>query len=365
MKTTFLLGIIILLLNIFVVAQKAEIVWKTKVGNEFGYKPHIDGNTIFILNALELRAKGQLIALNINTGKTKWKSELFEGEPIMDLTMDGENIVFCTRRVLASVNKKNGKTNWVFNNPYVMMLGSTAAVFGDIVIAANSDNEVFAYSISKNKIIWEKKISDIGTPELTKYKETVIIADFNSNYYCFDVNTGELKWHYTGQSSSSTLLIIGSKGYTGNGDRGVICLDLETGVVIWEKDIGDGNPSMGGYTYGCASKFSSKPCLADNKIIAGDYIGTIMAFNPTTGDSLWAYYYPLLNSAEIKVYDDKLILVSEHFVTLLNMDGKIYKKYKLPKSVIKNDEVNDIEIEGDKLYFTNTHGYVFKIVLKE
>ena len=224
-----------------------EIIWKTKAGKEFGYAPHIDGNVLFVVNAIERpdTGRGQILAFNKDDGSLKWSSSKHYGEPIQDLVIDGDQIIYTTRRGVYGVSKIDGSDLWEFSNPFVMQIGSSPAVFGDIVVAATSDYEVFGFSRSKLELVWERKLTEIATPTLYKHESNVIFSDFEEGIYSLDSRTGKTNW-YLKRPVASELLVDGDLGYIGNGERGLLCLELVSGDIKWEAAVDDGNPYING-----------------------------------------------------------------------------------------------------------------------
>lgn len=345
--------------------KKLEFLWTGKSGNSFDYPAHIDGNMLYVVNSIDnSEGKGQVFAYNKSNGNLIWKSEKQEGLPLKDLVIDGNEIFFTTRRNIVSIDKETGKTNWTFYNPYSMMLGSSAGVFPDVVIAASADNSVFAVSRKTHELAWEIELTEIATPDLYKYKNAMIFSDDEEAVYSIDSKTGKINWAYK-KETASEIVIEGNKAYLGNGGRSLVCLNLDNGQPIWSTDIKDGNPYVNGTKYFCASDFSSKPLIIGNAVCAGDYTHTVAAFDKTNGKLLWKDYYPDLNRSEIINYNGKLLLSSEIAITLLDLNGKIVEKYKIPANSVPKDMPNNVSIDPKTKYIfmTNENGQIFCVKL--
>lgn len=347
--------------------KEVKLLWTGKSGNEFGYKAHIDGGLLYVVNAIEREdtGNGQIFAYDKSTGKLIWQTEKHYGEPIKDLVIDGNEIIYTTRRSIVSVNKTNGKTNWSFDSPYSMMLSSRPGVFENTIVATTADTDIFAISRKTQEIIWEKEITEIATPDLYKYKNNIIFVDDSEDaIYSINVQTGKINWTYKGETSSQ-MTLEGNKIYLGNGGRGVMCVNLDTGKQKWESKIDD-NPYINGRKFYCASAFSSEPLIVGDIIYAGDYTHTVAALDKNTGKVLWKDYYPMSNRSEICLYKDKLLLSSEEEgITLLDKDGKVIEKYKLPKYMTTEDSANYISVDKQtkKVYMTNDNGKIFCVEL--
>ena len=143
-------------------AGNVEILWKLNTFVKVVDHAIIDNDKIYVTIADENRDFGQVWAMDKKSGKILWKSEKQEGIPLHGAKQDGNNIVFSTRRAIVSLNKSNGKTNWVAYNPYSKMIGSDCAIFMDVIVASTSDYDIFGVSKKDGKIIWKKEIKEIS-----------------------------------------------------------------------------------------------------------------------------------------------------------------------------------------------------------
>ncbi|MFY9254590.1 MAG: PQQ-binding-like beta-propeller repeat protein [Fuerstiella sp.] len=119
------------------------------------------------------------------------------------------------------------------------------------------------------------------------------ILDRNDVFQCFDINTGTLLWQhfYTapgqldyGNSPRATPLIHADLVYTLGAFGHLYCLELETGLPLWQRNIAQdfSSPEM---TWG----HSGSPLIADGKLIVqpGGKQASIVALNPESGDVIW------------------------------------------------------------------------------
>lgn len=337
-----------------------DVLWQSRPGNEFGYAPKIEGGVLFIVNAIERNdtGRGQIMAFNKNTGDLIWESKKHYGEPLKDLVIEGNEIIYTTRRGVYAVDKSTGEDLWSFSNPFYMQIGSSPAVFGDIVVAATSDKYLFGFSKSKLELVWKRKLTEIATPTLYSFEDNVIFSDFEDGVYSIDAATGKTNW-YLKRPVASKLHIEGQKGYLGNGDRGLLCLDLARGKELWETEVGDGNPIINGVQYGCASDYSSRPLDLDGKLLAGDYTSTVTMFEKS-GEVVWTNYFPELSRSDLIRHEDGIMLVSENSVTLIDEEGKVEERLKIPHGLSTRDFANEATVEGNFIYMTNERGQLMK-----
>ena len=341
-----------------------EVVWEKKLGTKIQGSAIIDGDGLFVVIAggLNNNSGGQMCGLNKNDGNVMWMSDKQDYPPLHGATLDGTELFYTTDRKIVSVEKTSGKTNWAANNPFSMMIGSSCGVFPDVIVAATARGEIFGVARQDGKLLWKTKVSDLDTPPIYSYNNTVVVADGENGVYAFDAATSNKKWEYKSECGEF-MTLEGNKAYFGNGDRGFTCLNLDTGKEIWTKDIDDGNPFVNGKKYYCASGFSAAPVIIGDAIYGGDYTHTAAAMNKSTGEILWVDYFPKLNRSELVAYKNGLLLSSEEAITLLNLKGEIVGKYKLPDSMVDKESANAIAVDGDELILTNKKGKVAKVRL--
>lgn len=110
---------------------------------------------------------------------------------------------------------------------------------------------------------------------------------------CFDEKDGALKWHFDYDCAYTMSypagprvapLVHGGKVYTLGAEGHLLCLDAESGIVIWAKDLkqeyGLRTPMWG---------FAGHPLVDSDRLICqvGGAGTTAIAFNKDTGKELW------------------------------------------------------------------------------
>lgn len=119
------------------------------------------------------------------------------------------------------------------------------------------------------------------------------VLDRNDVFQCFSMEDGELVWQHAypalgkldyGNAPRATPLINGEYVYTLGAFGHLCCLEIETGIMLWQLNIAkDFNaPKM---IWG----HSGSPVLAGNKLILqpGGKDASIVALDAETGDLIW------------------------------------------------------------------------------
>ena len=119
------------------------------------------------------------------------------------------------------------------------------------------------------------------------------ILDQNDVFQCFDSKTETLVWQHVypasgeldyGNSPRATPLIRNGLVYTLGAFGHLYCLEQESGLPLWNRNIATdfGSPAM---TWG----HSGSPLIADEKrfVQSGGLPGSVVALNPESGKTIW------------------------------------------------------------------------------
>jgi len=148
-------------------------------------------------------------------------------------------------------------------------------------------------------VVWEVPLAHAGLGGIAVSDKYVVFGDrdhddFQDVFRCLDAATGKPLWEIErlaaaaldyGNSPRATPLIIESsvicQGATGN----LLCIDLRTGNVLWEKNFRDEFPLNAELPWG----YCGSPLLADGKLIVapGAPDASLIALDPTTGELQW------------------------------------------------------------------------------
>jgi outer membrane protein assembly factor BamB len=174
--------------------------WSLKLDGIY-ISPAVAGNTIFIRS--EAGNKGQMLALDIASGKQRW--------------------AFRPKRLSSAANSYFGGH-----------LTSPVVVDGTVFVGAGK--EVYALDASSGKVRWEFAAQNYISSSATVSGGRIFIADFE-NLYAIDQQTGGLAWFFPTQRSiyfspvaaAQTVLLT-------NGDT-LVALDAANGKQRWALNI--------------------------------------------------------------------------------------------------------------------------------
>jgi outer membrane protein assembly factor BamB len=149
------------------------------------------------------------------------------------------------------------------------------------------------------QMIWQHKLGGAGLGGLAATPKYVVFGDrdlddFNDVFRCLNAADGAPVWTVThlavgkldyGNTPRATPLILGDQVYLFGAFGDLHCARLETGELIWSKNLI--------LEFGVTAKLiwgtCSSPLLADGKLIVnpGAAQASLAALGPKTGDVLW------------------------------------------------------------------------------
>ena len=255
--------------------KDGALVWAAKVGavwkDEFGgprTTPTVDGDSVYALGS-----DGDLVAVDIGTGKERWRKNLEKdyGGRVMTVwkwsespLVDGDRLVFTPGgpwAALVAVDKKTGKDIWQSEVPHLGDKGRDGAGYSSIVVSNGAGVKQYVQLMgrglvgvraSDGKLLWSynkvaNNVANISTPIVrgnyvfasTGYQTGSVLLELQKagegvsakELYFLDSNT--FQNHHGG------MVLVGDHVYAGHGhNKGFpICVDFITGKVTWGGDI--------------------------------------------------------------------------------------------------------------------------------
>ena len=282
-------------------------------------KPVISGNQIFIADT-----KGNVAALTTETGKFIWRNDSrlsITGGPgvgnslVMVGTSEGEilglsketgvevwqtkvssevlsspgeaNGVVIVRTIdgkIFAINANTGEHLWIYDRgvPALSLRGtSTPVITNGLVITGSDEGRLAVIELKTGKLVWEKKVAlPRGKNELERMvdidaqplviDDTIYVTTFQANVSALSLETGKIIWQRD-ISSHSELSADEKNLFVTDEDDNIWALNRYTGSSVWKQEK-------------LAHRKITGPANFDNKIIVCDAEGYIHWLDKTTGD---------------------------------------------------------------------------------
>jgi outer membrane protein assembly factor BamB/precorrin-6B methylase 2 len=224
--------------------------------------PTVDGDRVYAITA-----NGELACLNTSDGKVLWQKSYpqdFKGrtggwgwcdKPLVD----GDRLI-CTpgakNALVVALDKKTGEIVWQCENPgdYIAAYGATvvAEVGGIRQYVAVFNRAIVGVAAKDGKLLWSYKETSNGTANsytpLVRGDFVLCTSGYSTGMALIKLIAEEDKmrveqvwfqklpmaaWH-------DGVILIGDHVYAGAGGKGLLCIELMTGKVVWEERGGVG-----------------------------------------------------------------------------------------------------------------------------
>ena len=319
------------------VARDFQVAWRKDIGLGGGPKGHVTAQPIVADGRLYVMdAQATVTALDPGTGRELWKAVLGERKGADRdayggglAVIDGKLYVTSGYRFVAALDAKSGAVLWrrkveapIHSAPGVldgrvyatdvddelltfdaatgapgwtfqalqenarMLVASSVAINGDVVVAPFASGELTALNTANGSELWSyvlsltnrnnalSEIRDIaGRPVI--YRGDVLAGSHSGVFAAVDLRSGQPRWSLP-ITSISTPWPSGDVVYVTDVNGQVICVSREAGQVYWIADLNKGLKEKQRQTY-------SGPVLASDRLVVVSERGVLKALDPHTG----------------------------------------------------------------------------------
>lgn len=271
--------------------------------------PGVSGNedTVFVA------AGTRLYSLRVKDGSTNWQypekpqaGQSFYAQP----AVDGDKIyVGDYKNNFFAIDGKNGTVLWTFTGATNRYIGG-ATVAGDLILAPNADNVLYALDLNGN-VKWTFKANHALWSAPLVNADVVYLSSLDHNLYALKLTTGQKIWQ-----TELGGAIVYSPSYE-NGlifvatlDNKVVAINENDGSIKWQKEAPDG--------------LWSQPVVKDGVVYYGDMVGRIYALSVEDGSLVWDYVLGEMVSGAPAFMPNGVLFVGENGkITALDFNGEL------------------------------------------
>lgn len=342
---------------------KVRRLWSTRVGASAEFlrvalQPAGDGNRVYAASR-----NGNVVALDPQSGKTIWRSELETELSAGPGVGEGLVVVGAADGYLIAVDADSGDEMWRAN-----VTGETLArpaIKDDTVIVMTIDNRLRALSAFDGSSRW---ILEQSTPDLTMRGSaapvivgTSVIAGFdNGRLVAVNIASGDRIWESllsppTGRSDLERLSdidglisVVGQDLYASGYQGNLASIAAESGQVLWSREVS-----------------SYEGVSADwNNLYTVDEEGVVIALTRRNGDETWRQNSLLRREPTVPVPYQTTAVVGDlegylHFFS--NFDGDPVARVRAGSKAITVEPV----VVGDRLFVQSDDGSVYAYVIQQ
>jgi outer membrane protein assembly factor BamB len=309
-------------------AETGEEIWKYVIDEvkDPQSTPTVDGKYVYVLTR-----DGVLVCLKVKNGKLRWKKDLvselgvvkpfygFAGSPVIV----GILVILTANTSGIGLNKKTGEVVWDSEKPTeaLRLSRSTGTHYATPVVyesegkryaVITSSVGIHSADVESGNVSWSyewEEYTNIQVSDPLIFDGKVFIAQYDGRgSFLLNIKAGppEVLWQNLNMSSDNSSPVF-IDGYLYGIDGGIEvhhaslrCLDVETGDVMWEKDMETNSISL---------------MAADGKLILLEEDGSlrIAEAHPTS--------YREISSGNIHEHE---IMGPKYWTTPVLYNGKIY-----------------------------------------
>lgn len=295
------------------IPAELKLLWTYEAGDIIESSAALADGTAYVGTG-----KGELIAVDLWTGKLKWKYQT--KEPIVESSPAvGNGLVFIgdSVGVFHAVNASTGQGVWTYKTGGEIK--SSPVIIGDRVLMGSYDGSLYCFQARDGKTVWQFKTENYvhGTPavidgvayfagcdeifhgvrvsdgkEVVKLPgvgntaaspaftgQTAYFGNFSNEVIGLNLKLRRQTWRYTHPQRQfpfySSAALIDGKVILGGRDKMVHCLSAATGKAIW--------------TFTTRARVESSPAVASGRVYVGSNDGRFYVLDLAKGTKLWEF----------------------------------------------------------------------------
>lgn len=247
--------------------------WSYETADGLDSSPAVDDGSVYVA-----AANGDLLALDLATGKLRWKyvtgGSIGESSPAV-----GGGAVFIgdLGGTIHAVSVKDGSRLWTFKTDGEVKASPTLAA--DLVLIGSYDTHLYALESRTGKVRWKFQTNGPVHATASVRDGVVYITGCDENFRALRLATGALLFTIpTGAYTGASPLVDGTRAYFGTFNYEVLGVDLKTRRIAWRYR----NP-------GREFPFYSSAAVVEGRVIVGGRDKVVHAINASTGRAAWTF----------------------------------------------------------------------------
>ena len=259
-------------------SNTGKVKWRHHVRAHLSGGPAIGDGTVAVGSR-----SGQVYALDASTGKLRWKQ--YVGSPVIvsPAVADGMVVVNTLAGDVVGLDAKTGNSQWKQNEqaPSLSLRVATQPLIANgVAYAGFADGTAMAINASSGKQLWRKRIAagqggnlvadmvDVGR-QMAFASGDIYIATYQGKLAAVAGSGGQIIWDRD-LSSYTGVTLDGVHLYASDAQGRVHAFDLITGVPVWTNDK-------------LAYRGLSAPVSYHHMVAVGDHAGYLHFLDRNTG----------------------------------------------------------------------------------
>lgn len=252
-------------------------IWTFRTGGSVKAQPVVHEGLVYVSSF-----DGTLYALDIRSGKLRWKSVVGGSLVAAPTVSDSALVVGSTSGAVVCLRRTDGRPIWKTTLPPPIF--ATAGIYDDMVCIAAGDGKVYGLSLQDGSRVWEFQTGMFVQSRIVPVRGMFIVGCWDNHVYALDARTGALRWKQRFGRAFYYAPAIGSPATDGvfvvvpSNDGVLHAMRVRTGEVVWQLSSPQGN------SFGYPS-----PLLHDGVVYCGTLgsRGLFYAVDLHTGQPRW------------------------------------------------------------------------------
>ena len=319
-----------------------KVLWSYELGDMNDSSPAIAGGVVYAG-----AANGTLAALDLATGKLRWKYStggplgIGESSPAVAA---GAVYVGDLDGVVHAVNSADGKRIWTFKTG--SEIKASPIVVNGLVIIGSYDTHLYALDARTGALRWKFQIKGQVHATPAVQGDVLFLAGCDEVFRAIRIADGRQLYEIpTGAYTGASPVIDGDRAYVGTFEYEVIALDLKARRVLWRysdkerqfpfyssASVANGRVVLGGrdklihaidagtgkaaWTFTTRARVDSSPAVAGGRVYVGSGDGRFYVLDLATGQKQWEFEAGSGITASPAISGGRVVIVSN--------DGIVY-----------------------------------------
>lgn len=256
--------------------------------------------------------KGQLTALDTETGAKRWQVQLTGSVLAPVLIHHNVVVAHSNDGVVTGIEVMTGKTIWQFTTKTAeMSLRSKAKpvlLDDNTVLIATGDGRIHVVNIDSGVPLWSRRIGvGSGKPDAINLTDVIAeplvnnnklyVASYSGQFVAFELTTDKLLF-VNNEATSVGLAADNQQAYIVNLTSQLKAVDATSGRLIWQQNA-------------LQYRQLSNPVRMGNYLLVGDLAGYLHVLDPSTGALVTRMRVAKNAIKQLNVQADKLLIQSQ------------------------------------------------------
>jgi len=291
--------------------ESGKTIWRTELELDLSAGPGV-GDDLVVVGA----ADGYLIALNADSGAEMWRTNVSGETLARPVVSDGSVVAMTIDNRLRALSAFDGTERWIVeqSTPDLTMRGSASpVVIGSTVVAGFDNGRLVAVNINSGDTVWEAMLSPpTGRTDLERLSDV-----------------------------DGLISVVGQDIYASGYHGGIASIAAESGQMLWTREVS-----------------SYEGVSADwNNLYTVDEEGVVIALTRRNGDETWRQNSLIRREPTVPISFQTTVVVGDldgylHFFS--NFDGDPVARVRVGSKAVSAEPM----VFSDKLFVQSDDGSV-------